>query len=77
LREHGAGGWRRRSSCAIKGRAYAFPLSDTGSRAADFAALMTAVNLTLERWIRERPEQWFWVHRRWPPDPAASGPDDL
>jgi len=25
-----------------------------------------AVNATLEAWIRERPEQWFWVHRRWP-----------
>ena len=30
------------------------------------AALMTAVNQTLEGWIRERPEQWFWLHRRWP-----------
>ena len=49
------------------------PLPDTGDRAADVAALMTAVNATLERWIRERPEQWFWVHRRWP-DPAPSRP---
>lgn len=41
-------------------------LPDSGNRSADVAALMTAVNATLERWIRERPEQWFWVHRRWP-----------
>jgi Kdo2-lipid IVA lauroyltransferase/acyltransferase len=27
---------------------------------------MAAVNRTLEAWIRERPEQWFWVHSRWP-----------
>ena len=42
------------------------PLPDTGDRAADVRALMTAVNSTLERWIREHPEQWFWVHSRWP-----------
>jgi Kdo2-lipid IVA lauroyltransferase/acyltransferase len=38
----------------------------TGNRDADTLALMTAVNATLEAWIRERPEQWFWVHHRWP-----------
>ena len=37
-----------------------------GERAADVAALMAEVNRTLESWIRERPEQWFWVHSRWP-----------
>ena len=35
-------------------------------RDADTLALMTEVNRTLEAWIRERPEQWFWLHRRWP-----------
>jgi len=29
-------------------------------------AFMTEINRMLEDWIRERPEQWFWVHRRWP-----------
>jgi KDO2-lipid IV(A) lauroyltransferase len=38
----------------------------SGARAADVAALMREVNRTLEGWIRERPEQWFWLHRRWP-----------
>lgn len=42
------------------------PLPRSGGRAADAAALMQTVNQTLERWIRERPEQWLWVHRRWP-----------
>ena len=41
-------------------------LPRTGDRDADVAALMTMVNETLEGWIRERPEQWFWVHSRWP-----------
>lgn len=39
---------------------------DSGDRDADTLALMTLVNRTLEAWIRERPEQWFWLHRRWP-----------
>jgi Kdo2-lipid IVA lauroyltransferase/acyltransferase len=42
------------------------PLPDSGDRTADILALMTEVNRTLEDWIRERPEQWFWLHRRWP-----------
>jgi KDO2-lipid IV(A) lauroyltransferase len=41
-------------------------LPRSGDRDADVLALMTAVNRTLEGWIRERPEQWFWLHRRWP-----------
>ncbi len=23
------------------------------------------LNLLLERWIRERPEEWLWLHKRW------------
>ena len=42
------------------------PLPRSGDRDADVLALMTEVNRTLEAWIRERPEQWFWLHRRWP-----------
>jgi Kdo2-lipid IVA lauroyltransferase/acyltransferase len=42
------------------------PLPRTGDAQADNLALMTAVNATLERWVRARPEQWFWLHRRWP-----------
>jgi KDO2-lipid IV(A) lauroyltransferase len=41
-------------------------LPKSGDRDADVATVMTAVNATLEGWIRERPEQWFWVHSRWP-----------
>ncbi len=38
----------------------------TGDPARDELALMTQVNLVLERWIREQPDHWFWLHRRWP-----------
>ena len=42
------------------------PLPQSGEPHADAAALMAGVNATLEAWIRDRPEQWLWVHRRWP-----------
>jgi Kdo2-lipid IVA lauroyltransferase/acyltransferase len=38
----------------------------SGDRDGDVMTIMTAVNSTLEAWISERPEQWFWVHSRWP-----------
>src|SRR5215831_8894392 len=44
----------------------ALPLSRTGDSHADTAALMAQVNGILESWVRDRPEQWFWVHQRWP-----------
>jgi KDO2-lipid IV(A) lauroyltransferase len=39
---------------------------DTGNRQADVMAVMTAVNATLERWVRADPGNWLWLHRRWP-----------
>jgi len=42
------------------------PLPRSGERARDTAALMRSVNAVLERWIRERPDHWLWLHRRWP-----------
>jgi KDO2-lipid IV(A) lauroyltransferase len=41
-------------------------LPKTGNTEADRRALMTEVNAVVERWVRERPEQWLWLHRRWP-----------
>lgn len=46
-----------------------------GDRAADVAALVQAANDHIEAWVRARPEQWFWVHRRWREPPAVSAPD--
>lgn len=47
-------------------------IAPTGDRAADVAALVQAVNDHIEAWVRDRPEQWFWVHRRWRDTPAVS-----
>ncbi len=37
-----------------------------GKPADDVATTVQRFNDLLESWIRERPEQWLWVHRRWP-----------
>ena len=42
------------------------PLPKTGSHSADIAELTAAVTAVLELWIRDRPDEWLWVHRRWP-----------
>ena len=41
-------------------------LPDTGDRQADVRSVMMTINQTLEQWIRDRPGQWLWLHRRWP-----------
>jgi KDO2-lipid IV(A) lauroyltransferase len=43
-------------------------LPATGDRAVDAQALTLAINGTLEKWIRDAPESWLWLHRRWPAD---------
>ena len=43
-------------------------LPASGDREADVAETMRRVNALFEDWIRERPEQWLWLHRRWPDD---------
>jgi KDO2-lipid IV(A) lauroyltransferase len=41
-------------------------LSEGADRQADILAFMMQINAHLEDWIRQRPEQWLWLHRRWP-----------
>jgi KDO2-lipid IV(A) lauroyltransferase len=43
-------------------------LRRTGDHRGDVLDLMTRVNRMLEDWIRDRPGQWLWLHRRWPKD---------
>lgn len=43
----------------------AIALPQEGTRDEKIVALMSEVNRTVERWVREHPEQWLWLHRRW------------
>jgi KDO2-lipid IV(A) lauroyltransferase len=38
----------------------------TGNRTEDIETGVRLINRFMEDRIRERPEEWFWVHKRWP-----------
>jgi Kdo2-lipid IVA lauroyltransferase/acyltransferase len=40
------------------------PVRDTEGRI-DLQATMQAITSVIEGWVREHPEQWLWLHRRW------------
>lgn len=41
-------------------------IPDSGDRKQDQETLLLDMNRMLEGWVRQKPEQWFWVHKRWP-----------
>ena len=44
----------------------------SGRRDEDVVALTQHLTSILEGWIRETPEQWLWLHRRWKTQPPAT-----
>jgi len=40
--------------------------ASSGKEANDVVETMAEVNEIIEGWVTERPEQWLWVHSRWP-----------
>jgi KDO2-lipid IV(A) lauroyltransferase len=38
----------------------------TGNMEEDTRNILTEMNRQLEEWIRAHPEQWLWIHKRWP-----------
>jgi KDO2-lipid IV(A) lauroyltransferase len=41
-------------------------LENTGDRNRDLEAGVRKVNAFIEDRVRDRPTEWFWVHKRWP-----------
>jgi KDO2-lipid IV(A) lauroyltransferase len=56
--------------------AFGPPLQWTGSgrRDEDIAGLTQQITSVVESWVRETPEQWLWLHRRWKTQPAEQEP---
>jgi KDO2-lipid IV(A) lauroyltransferase len=45
----------------------------TGDRTADILKGVQNVNAFVEARVRERPDEWFWTHKRWPKAVYAEG----
>jgi KDO2-lipid IV(A) lauroyltransferase len=43
------------------------PVRDADGKV-DIAATMQIITTVIEGWVREHPEQWLWLHRRWRPE---------
>jgi KDO2-lipid IV(A) lauroyltransferase len=47
----------------------------TGRRDEDVATLTQRLTSVIEGWVRETPEQWLWLHRRWKTRPPSAEPE--
>lgn len=47
---------------------------DSGRRDEDVEALTQHLTTIIEGWVRETPEQWLWLHRRWKTQPGGAAP---
>lgn len=44
-------------------------LPQTGNRQEDILTLTKDMNCVVEGWIRQQPQDWLWLHKRWPAQP--------
>jgi KDO2-lipid IV(A) lauroyltransferase len=56
----------RLQGCHFKVIVTELTIAKTADREADVIETTKQISALFEQWIRETPEQWFWVHRRWP-----------
>ncbi len=52
----------------------ALELVRTGDAEADILANTALFTAEIERYVRQYPEQWLWMHRRWKTRPAGEAP---
>jgi KDO2-lipid IV(A) lauroyltransferase len=45
------------------------PMPDTQDRRADIAAHTAQLSAIVEKYVRQYPDQWLWLHRRWKVQP--------
>ncbi|MHA7772806.1 lysophospholipid acyltransferase family protein [Roseibium sp. M-1] len=59
-------------SFCVEARAISVPVTE--DRQADIEAATAQMHAIFEGWIREHPEQWMWIHKKWaPPGKNAAG----
>lgn len=58
--------WRDEGSGKIKFN-FGAPMdfSDLGQSQEDIFEATLRMNCEVEKWVKERPEQWLWIHNRW------------
>jgi KDO2-lipid IV(A) lauroyltransferase len=49
----------------------------SGDKQADIARITQELTRVIEGWIRENPDQWLWIHRRWKTQPSVPVPTRL
>lgn len=51
------------------------PIDATADRDAEVRRITAVCTAHIERWVREHPELWLWMHRRWKTRPAPERPE--
>ena len=54
----------------IEARAISVPVTE--DRQADIETATAQIHAIFESWIREHPEQWMWIHKKWAPPGKTS-----
>lgn len=55
----------RQEGARFRIEARGIPVPQTGDRKADVQQLTEEIHQVFEDWIRENPDQWMWIHRKW------------